>query len=170
MIIEQFTLYLHINRKKVVLEFFPFSSTSNKQSCQLILIYLRETSTRYSLTRIWYSVYWFYRSGFGVPIFRFPPFCRSWFYYMPFFRDVNKTSHWAAANIISERLFKIFYWVFRYEKGIWYFRNSQCCFKTQLYSCMYIFKCLFMNLAIFRDIVNFLWNMREIFNFVRDSL
>ena len=27
-----------------------------------------------------------------------------------------------------------------------------------------------MNLAILRDIVNFLWNVRDIFNFVRDSL
>ena len=89
-----------------------------KQSCQLILIYSRETSTRYRLTRIWYSVSGFYRSGFGVPVFRFPLFRRSWFHYMPFFRDVNKTSHLAAANMIGGRLFKIFYWVFRYEKGI----------------------------------------------------
>ena len=63
------------------------------QSCQIILIYSRETSTRYSLTLIWYSVSGFYRSGFGVPVFRFPLFHRSWFYYMPFLHDVNKISH-----------------------------------------------------------------------------
>ena len=68
--------------------------------------------------RIWYSVSGFYRSGFGVPVFRFLLFHCSLLFYMPFFRDVNKTSHWAEANMIGGRLFKIFYWVFRYEKGI----------------------------------------------------
>ena len=50
--------------------------------------------------RLWYSVSGFYRSRLGVPVFRFPLFRRSWFYCLPFFRDVNKTSHWAAANVI----------------------------------------------------------------------
>ena len=58
---------------------------------------------------IWYSVSGFYCSGFGVPVSRFPLFHHFWFYYMPFFCDVNKTSHRAAANVIGGRLFKIFY-------------------------------------------------------------
>ena len=91
-------------------------TTRWRQSCQLILIYLHETSTRYGLTWIWYPISGFYCSGFGVPIFCFPLFCRSWFYYMLFFHDANKTLHWSAANMIGGRFFKIFYWVFQYEK------------------------------------------------------
>ena len=52
-------------------------------------------------------------------------------YYMPFFCDVNKTSHLAAASMIGRRHFKTFYWAFQYEKGIGILElYNQCCFKT----------------------------------------
>ena len=52
-------------------------------------------------------------------------------YYMPFFCDVNKTSHLAAASMIGRRHFKTFYRAFQYEKGIGILElYNQCCFKT----------------------------------------
>ena len=140
------------------------------QSCQLILIYSCETSTRYSLTQIWYSVSGFYCSGFGVSVFCFPVFCHS---AVPGFTICH-----FSAMLIKHRIewqwtwlmvgfLKYFIGCFDMRRASWYFRNSHCCLRHN-----YILAWILLNacLWIFRGIDNFLWNMREIFNSVRDSL